>query len=141
MTAIHWLIAGAILVLSEFIVPGFIIIFFGAGALVTGGLMLMFGLHPAAQIIIFSVTSVILLLTVRRYMPNIFGGREKRGELPEENKEFEGEPAKVTEDIPAGGRGKVLFHGSVWEATSATPHAKGDDVTVLSRKNILLTVE
>ena len=31
-----WLIVGIILILSEFVIPGFIICFFGAAAIITG---------------------------------------------------------------------------------------------------------
>ncbi len=141
MSPYAWLILGAILVLAEVIVPGFIIFFFGVGCLVTGLLMFLFPMPDWLQLIVFIVSSVVLLFTVRKYMPNIFGGRERRRELPDESDEFAGEPAVVAEDIPANGRGKVTFHGSLWEATSDVAHAKGENVTVQSRKNLVLTVK
>ena len=141
MSPFAWLIVGALLVLAEFVVPGFIIIFFGMGCLLTGLLMFLFPMPEWLQLLVFISTSVILLLTVRKYMPNIFGGRERRRELPDESLEFAGEPAVVASDIPANGRGKVTFHGSVWEATSETAHAAGENVTVCRRDNLLLIVK
>ena len=37
-----WLILGVLLIVSEFFVPGFIIIFFGVSACVVGGLVFLF---------------------------------------------------------------------------------------------------
>ena len=136
-----WLLLGAFLVLAEFIVPGFIIFFFGVGCLLTGFLMFLFPLPEWLQLLIFIGSSVLLLFTVRRYMPNVFGGKEKRSTLPEENLEFAGEPAVVLENIPAGGRGRVQFHGSAWEATSDEAHAAGENVTICRRENLVLVVK
>ena len=136
-----WCLVGALLICAEFVVPGFIIFFFGLGALLTGLLLTFCPLPSWAQFVIFSFSSLVFLLCFRRFMPNIFGGRSKNETLPDEETEYAGEPATVTEDIPAGGRGEVSFHGSSWTAVSDAPHQAGETVTVVKRENLVLFVK
>ncbi|MBQ6472850.1 MAG: NfeD family protein [Victivallales bacterium] len=136
-----WCMVGALLICAEFVVPGFIIFFFGLGALLTGPLLTFCPLPSWAQFVIFSFSSLVFLLCFRRFMPNIFGGRTKNTSMAEEEFEYAGEPATVTEDIPAGGRGEVSFHGSAWTAVSETPRHAGETVTVVKRENLILHVK
>ena len=54
MTYVMWLALGLVLAVSEFFVPGFVIIFFGAGAILTGIVKLVFsGLGDGAALLIF----------------------------------------------------------------------------------------
>ena len=72
-----WLIIGTILILSEFIVPGFVICFFGVSAIVTGVLYWFVpGLSLSWQIMLFAILGVVLLIGCRRFMPGVFKGKE-----------------------------------------------------------------
>jgi len=136
-----WCLVGALLICAEFVVPGFIIFFFGLGALLTGVLLSFCPLPSWAQFVVFSFSSLAFLLCFRRFMPDIFGGRTKSDSLAEEEFEYAGEPATVTEDIPADGRGEVSFHGSSWTAVSESSHHAGETVTVVKRENLVLHVK
>ncbi len=139
---IIWIVIGIIMLILEFGLPGLIIFFFGLGALVTGFLCLFFNLSLNAQLIIFILTSVITLLTLRKWLKKIFYGRissQKNGDI--DSDEFVGEEAVVTEKIIAGHKGKVEFHGTSWQATADQAIPKGTTVVVVSKNNITLIVK
>ena len=141
-TAVTWIVAGLLLVLSEFIVPGFLIFFFGVGALLTGCLMLCFGGMPVyLQLLIFAVSSVVLLFASRRFFPKVFGGKERASELPSDDEECAGKMVKVVEAIVPDAGGKVSFQGTEWHAVSDKRHEAGEFVKIIRRDNITMIVE
>ena len=136
-----WLFCGCLMILSEFIMPGFIIFFFGAGAVVTAAAVAFFPLSVSWQFAVFLISSLVLLFTLRRFLPKVFSGREKESSLPDEETEFAGESAVVSEEIAPGKPGKIIFHGSVWQAESDTCCAPGKTVKIVCRKNLTFTVK
>ena len=52
-----------------------------------------------------------------------------------------GRTGVVSEDIPAGGYGRVALDGDDWKATADKAIAKGEKVKILSRESIIITVE
>ncbi len=141
-TAAMWIVAGLLLILSEFIVPGFLIFFFGVGALFTGCLMFVFNNMPVyMQLVIFAVSSVILLFALRHFFPGIFGGKERKNALPSDDEECAGKMVEVLEPIVPEIGGKVSFQGTEWHALSEKRHEKGEFVRIIRRENITLVVE
>ncbi len=66
MTAWHWLAIGLVLIASEALIPGFILMWFGIGAVATGiALWLSPEMYWHWQLIIFAVVSVAALLLWR----------------------------------------------------------------------------
>ena len=127
-----WLIVGIILILSEFIIPGFIICFFGAAAIITGILYWFIpSLALAWQILLFAVLGVVLLVACRRYMPGVFKGKENGS----------GNICVCTADIAPGVPGKVEFRGTLWNAVSSDAISAGSRCIIKSRNNITLEVE
>lgn len=142
MMAMIWIGAGLLLALSELIVPGFVIIFFGFGAILTGLLTLCFNMPEWLQCLLFTISSVASLLILRRYLPNIFGGKEEKvEELPAESLECEGQIARVVDKIEPGLVGSIMFQGSVWKATSEDNLPAGEDVVIVKRSNITFVVK
>jgi len=136
-----WVIAGLLLVLSEFAVPGFVVCFFGASAMLVGGLTWLFpGMGAGVKLLVFGVGGLALLLGCRRFMPKSFrGDKRERADNPDDD-ELAGSRAVVAEDIGADLPGKVDFRGSLWRARAAEPLAKGTAVEVVRRDNIELVV-
>ena len=137
-----WLIVGIILILSEFIIPGFIICFFGAAAIITGILYWFIpSLALAWQILLFAVLGVVLLVACRRYMPGVFKGRENgsAGDIDDDN--VSGNICVCTADIAPGVPGKVEFRGTLWNAVSSDAISAGSRCIIKSRNNITLEVE
>jgi len=135
-----WLIFGLALVLLELFIPGVILIFFGAAALVVSGLVAL-GVLPslAGQILVFTVLSVILLLGVRRFCKAWFMGKTVTSQDTVED-DFIGQVVVVTSAIDPGLGGKIEFKGAAWSAKSDNAHAVGDRVKIVSRQNLTVVV-
>ena len=134
-----WFIAGVMLVVAEFAVPGVFICFFGVGALLTGTAVWLFpSLPPAAQIALFAVLGVGVLAGCRRFMPQSFRGSKKIDDSDIENDDIAGAEAVVTEEIAPGAPGKVEFRGSQWTARADRVIAVGERASIVRRKNLTL---
>ena len=72
-----WAIVGVVCIGLEMLLPGFVIFFFGLGALATA----LFSLIPLVtalvwlQILLFVIFSVVSLIVLRRRFAKIFAGR------------------------------------------------------------------
>jgi len=106
--AIFWIIFGITTLLLELIVPGFIIIFFGVGALITA---LITWLIPAIttdfQLLIFLLSSGLFLALFRKTIRKSFSSANNP-QSDEVEQEFVGKKAKAIEDFVSN-TGKVDF--------------------------------
>lgn len=138
----YWLIAGVILVMSEFVVPGFVIVFFGLGACATGILALLFPELPFTwEIFIFSVLSVVLLFSFRRFMPGVFKGKNVPCTEDVDQDSVSGSSAVTVTAITPDESGKVEFRGTLWNAKASEEIPAGVTVKIVSRENLTLNVE
>ena len=138
----YWLIAGVILVMSEFVVPGFVIVFFGLGACATGILALLFPEQPFTwEIFIFSVLSVVLLFSFRRFMPGVFKGKNVPCTEDVDQDSVSGSSAVTVTAIAPDESGKVEFRGTLWNAKASEEIPAGVTVKIVSRENLTLNVE
>lgn len=137
-----WFIAGVILILAEFVVPGVFICFFGVGALLTGAVVwLLPDVTLTTAILLFSFLSVVFLVFCRRFMPRSFRGVVKVDHSDIENDDIAGAEAVVTEAIAPDAPGKVEFRGSQWTARADRAIAVGERAKIRSRKNLTLYLE
>lgn len=134
-----WLLIGAVLILSEFVLPGIIALFFGLAAILVA-LLLGLGLDLSlnAQIMLFAILGGALLLVARRRIRQWFVGVSTTSTqgvevLPD------GERATAIGDF-RDGRGLVLYRGAQWEAESEEPVAAGDVVWTHGRRGLVLLV-
>ena len=138
---ILWLIAGVLLILSEFAAPGFIVFFFGIGAVITALTTWMgWTTELGSQALVFGVTSVVLLFALRRYAKDIFVGSSDptNGNLDDD---FTGREARVVRDIPGGtSDGRVEIKGAEWKARSPHPVSAGNTVIIEKREGLTLHV-
>lgn len=138
--ALIWTVAGILLILAEFLVPGLIVIFFGTSALLVG-IALYLGLPTGNGIpfLCFSVLSVLQVIFLRRYFKGLFVGRSLGN--AEALEEFIGHEAVVVSGFNDGNlRGKVEFKGTNWSAHSDCPLKAGDRVKITARDGLNLTV-
>jgi membrane protein implicated in regulation of membrane protease activity len=139
-----WALCGIILIFIEFFIPGLVIIFFGAGALVTALMKYLIGsaFSLPLQLLTFMTSSVLFLILLRRYMKKIFRGKlDSEGESENFNIEI-GKVVPVMEYIQPGEvGGKVRYQGTVWNARSDTPAAPGESVRIIGSRNLTLFVE
>lgn len=137
-----WLIAGVMLILAEFVVPGVFICFFGVGAILTGiASWLIPEMSFTIELLIFSVLSVVFLFTCRRFLPKSFRGTVKFDRSDIENDDVVGAEAVVTEAITPEAPGKVEFRGTQWTARADRALAVGERAKIRSRRNLTLYLE
>ncbi|MBN2213551.1 MAG: NfeD family protein [Bacteroidales bacterium] len=135
-----WFLIGLVLLVLELIIPGFVIIFFGAGAWVTAIMCLIFPMGINMQVAVFTFSSVILLLLLRRYIRKQFFSEGKSG-VETLTDEFLGKTAVVESDIRKGYPGKVSFKGTTWNALSEETIKKGHSVEIIGKDSINLIVK
>ncbi len=137
--AVIWFIIGFILFLLEFLVPGLILFFFAAGAWVVSILTLFFDPSINFQLIIFVLSSLLFILSLRKWVKKLVYGKNHSRELLED--EFLGKIARAETPISPGKNGKVEFKGISWQATSDDFIEQGENVTIIGNESILLIVK
>ena len=138
-----WLIFGIILCLSEFVVPGFVVCFFGVAAIIMSIITAIFpSMGLAWQIFIFTILAIAVIYASRKFMPQVFKGNTERAVANSDCDDFSHTVAVTMETIKPGlVGGKVRFEGSYWTARSEEEIPEGEEVRVISRENITLIVE
>ena len=137
---IFWFILGLGLFILELIMPAFIIFFFGLGAWVTAFVCLIGKPGTNLQIIIFAITSSILLLALRKIIQKKFlNSINTKSEDVED--EFTGKEALATVDFGGIKKGKVEFKGTTWTAESSSEIREGQRVLIIEKDSFKLIVE
>ncbi len=136
-----WLISAILLMVSEFIIPGFVILFFGVGALAASGVAFFTTASLVVQGWVFVIVSILSLIIGRRCFKNVLRGKQELSHGDADDDGVVGRVATVTVAIQPPQPGRVIINGSEWKAVAKTPIAVGTSVTVTARENITLTVE
>ncbi len=137
--AVIWFLVGLGLLLLELVLPGLVVLFFGAGAWVTALVCAITDVNLNWQILIFLVASLLGLVLLRKYLKNRFFGRSNK-EIDDQLEEFIGHKAKAIDDF-RDGEGKVEFKGTRWSAVCNEPVSKGDWVIIRSKDSLTFNVE
>jgi membrane protein implicated in regulation of membrane protease activity len=129
-----WTMLGVILIIAEVFTPGFVLLWFGVGALAAAFASLVGFDSLTLQFLIFAVVSVALTAASRTIFVNYFS-REKAGN--EIKMGVDALPGKVgtvvSSSAGALNEGAVKVYGSTWTAYPAEgeePLEAGDRVTV-----------
>jgi inner membrane protein len=141
---LFWFIIGLVLLVSELMLPGFVIVFFGIGAWFAA-LTSALGLTPGinSQLIVFLVSSILSLVFFRKKGKQFFEGKVS-GILPHgaSMDEVRGDKATaVTDIVPGRTDGKVEYHGTNWTAEGEQHIQKGQMVEIIERNNLVLKVK
>jgi membrane protein implicated in regulation of membrane protease activity len=138
---IIWLVIGLFCILSEWFIPGFLIFFFGVGALITA---LCTAIIPGLdtqilyQLFIFGGSSVLTLFTLRKYLSKIFKGKYIG---KEQESEYSGMKAEVIEEIKPDKPGHIRFQGTSWKAICYDEVLKkGENVEILKKEGLTFVV-
>ena len=134
-----WIIAGLVLLALELILPGGVLVWLGAAAVVTGVVALL-GLVPfSIQWVLFGVLSLAgvagWLGLARRRKPT----ESDRPLLNKRAEQFIGQQAQLTEAI-SGGFGRARLGDSTWRVTGPDL-PKGTSVRVTGAEGTVLRVE
>ncbi|OBQ56892.1 NfeD family protein [Halodesulfovibrio spirochaetisodalis] len=128
---IVWFSIAVIFFLIEMFTPTFITIFFSAGALLAGGAALLeFSL--SAQVATFTISSVVLLILLRKRLPNIFSEAHTENEVQKDH--AINAHATVVEAISCNSPGRIKYQGSFWNAEADDDIAPESVVRIVSRK-------
>lgn len=139
----HWLVLGILLIVSEIFVPSFIMVWFGLGALIVGGLLKFTDIGLTYQLLIWAVSSIVFILLWFKFVRPLAVDRTKAGLGKESIINETGMVIKV----PANGqRGKMRFStpklgNDEWLILSEQELADGDRVRVISVSGNSLVVE
>ena len=136
-----WFIAGLALLLTELFAPSLILIFFGLGAWVVTALYLLFNIGFPTQLIVFAVSSIMLLVFLRKKLKPVFLGYVSSKQNSGQNMDdfFEKE-AVVVARIEPGKPGKVEFNGVAWDAVSDSSLDVDTRVKIIDRSGLRLKV-
>lgn len=137
-----WIYTGAALMLLELLAPGFVIFFFGLSAATVGVIASVAGgwFTTVWQLAAFSAFSILYLVTLRRYMKEVFAGKSGKS-ITDFDNENVGRTGKVTEAINPPHPGRVMLGDAEWTAEAEAPIAPGTEVKVISQNNLTIKVE
>lgn len=132
---IFWAVLGAILVIAEIFTTGFVLLWFGIGAL-AAGLAGLLGVHSIiVQFLIFAVVSIGLTAASRTIFVNYFSREKTGGDL---KSGVEALPGKIGTVVSSSRgalhEGAVKVYGSTWTAypeEGEEPLEAGDRVEVI----------
>jgi membrane protein implicated in regulation of membrane protease activity len=136
-----WFIAGLALLLTELFAPSLILMFFGLGAWIVAALYLLFTIGLPAQLSIFVVSSILLLIFLRKKLKPVFLGYVSSKQTTGQNMDdFLEKEAVVLARIEPGKPGKVEFNGVAWDAVSDDSIAVDSRVRIIDRNGLRLKV-
>jgi inner membrane protein len=142
--ALYWIIAGILLSLAEFLVPGGIMLFIGLGALIVG-LLAYLGIVEGwlPMLFVWFAVSISMILGLRGAAQKLVRAKVQRGQTDEDIDAYS-RIAEVRETIPAGGEGRIAFQGTTWAARNVHGDRDlppGTRVRIVFRENLAWMVE
>src|SRR5207302_2894371 len=131
---IFWAILGAVLVVAEIFTTGFVLLWFGIGAL-AAGLAGLLGVHSIVlQFLIFAIISIALTAASRTIFVNYFSREKAGGDLKSGVEALPGQIGTVVSSSRGAlQEGAVKVYGSTWTAfpiEGEEPLEAGDRVEV-----------
>lgn len=141
-TTIAWLIFGGLLMGAELLIPGLVVVFFGAAAVLVGvaswlGLVSSLG----GGVALWLAGSTGLVLATRSTARRLAGGETQRASTDEELDAF-GQPVEVLEAVGPDQEGRIRFRGTTWRARTIEERlAPGDRARIVTRDNQVWIVE
>lgn len=138
-SAVIWFVIGLVFFLLEFVIPGFILFFFGVGAWIVAVFSLFTDVSVNVQLALFLASSVLTVLLFRNWVKTKLGMYQSGPQVLED--EFIGKTAKAETNIGPGRSGKVEFKGASWDARSEDSIAKGENVVITDYQSIVLIVK
>ena len=136
----YWALGGILLVLLELVVPSFFILWFGLGALLVAGALLLVELSLSAQLLLWTLASLAMLVLWLR----VFSPRRPRTLLGSGG-EVLGEVGLLVGAVAPFQRGKVRFQRPIlgaeeWACMADAEIPAGTRVKVLSIEGSYLKV-
>jgi membrane protein implicated in regulation of membrane protease activity len=134
-TPLIWFLIGVAFLIAELVVPGFILIFFTVGCWIVAIIVWLIDIELTNQIVIFIVSSLILIFTLRKYSMKVFKGQTRDIVDDKYGESKIGKTAIVTKKISSGVPGEIKVLGSFWRAIADEEIEEGDPVSVESQES------
>ena len=134
-TPLIWFLVGVAFLIAELALPGFILIFFAAGCWIVALVSWLFGIDLTIQILIFMVSSLVLLFTLRKYSMKVFKG-QTRDIIDDKYADSKiGKSAIVTKAIAPNLPGEIKVMGSYWRAIADIEIKEGSPVLIETQES------
>ena len=134
----HWWIAAAVLAAIETLIPGAVAIWFAAGAVVVGALLLVVPVPWQLQLVLFAALGVLALYLWRRFRPESDADTDQPA-LNQRGLKYVGQVFQLFEPV-RDGTGKIRVGDGVWLVHGADAPA-GASVRVIGVEGAVLKVE
>ena len=138
-----WIVAGIALILLELVVPGMVLVFLGAGAVLIA-LLIWLGVIDTwvAAITTWFISSLVLLVGLRSFFVRLMPGDSEEGASADEDVDAFGEIVEVVETIAPDAAGRISYRGTTWQATSSGETlGVGSKARIVYRDNLIWIVE
>jgi membrane protein implicated in regulation of membrane protease activity len=145
--ALYWLIIGVLLLFLELALPGFILFFFGLGALITALAAWLIPLSIASQLALFIVASLLCLVALRKIIQRRFnwgaeGAADGSSEVDEDRMQsISGEKGVVSTTIDPPAEGRIKYAGTYWRATAEERIEEGEIIVIVKQNDLVIQVE
>ncbi len=124
----HWLIAAALLLILEILVPGIFLLWLGLGAALTSLFLLLFpDAGPAWQLLALATSIGVSVLAGLKWQKKLI--RRQPTHLNQGLDGYIGQHALVSQDF-AQGLGRIRIEDSSWPALCEQPLTAGQRVTI-----------
>jgi len=135
-----WFLAGAVFLLAEMALPGFVMLFFALGAF-AAAFSAWTGVSLGWQFVVFLAVSLAGVGLLRRMFLRVFQGRvqaqaddepgQGSGQNTGTGDDAAGKAALVTRAITPTVPGEIKFRGSFWRAEASVDIGEGENVVIL----------
>ncbi|WP_462325081.1 NfeD family protein [Desulfoplanes sp.] len=132
-SALIWFFVGVVFLAAEMMMPAFILIFFTAGSWIAAVSAWLFTPDLTEQIVVFVLSSLILLVCLRKYGLRTFKGGAIKGVDGSSTDAKIGKTALVTGPLSPGRVGEIKMQGSFWRAVADTEIAEGRPVIIMEK--------
>jgi len=137
-----WLILGIVLMLLELLVPGLVVVFLGAGAIIVAAARWL-GLVDGwmASIGLWLGSSLVLIFSLRDFFSRIGGGRQERSPT-DEDRALVGKVVEVMEAVGPQQEGRIRLGGTTWRARCDVERIEaGGQARIAFRDEMIWVVE
>jgi inner membrane protein len=126
-----WFLLGIGLAFLELFLPGFILLFFGIGCLLTAGALLLWDLSLSQQLLLFIITSITSLLLLRQWLTRIFRGAASNQKGADFDDFPHGIHVQVLKTITPVEHGRIQYRGTAWYAAAEETIEPGSTVEIV----------
>ena len=113
----YWIVGGIALLVAEIVVPGMVLGFLGAAALLVAALLWLGVIDGlVAALTTWFIGSIVMLVALRGLFQRLMPGDQEVHSTDEDLDAF-GTVVEVAETIPKGDQGRIRFRGTTWAAT------------------------